>query len=66
MAKRTKSKGKPLAAAKGLSVGGMTDGARPSEKGQTTALLPQNKVGVKGKPSRMKRMAKMETMDGPV
>lgn len=64
MAKRTKGKGKPLAAAKGLTVGGI-DGARPSKKGQVSALLPANKVGSKSS-SRMKRMAKMEKSDGPV
>lgn len=66
MAKRTKGKGKPLSAAKGLTVGNMKDGARPSRKGQVSALLPANKVGSGKSAGRMKRMAKMEKADLPV
>ena len=56
--------------AKGLTIGGKKDGARPSRKMQVSAALPANKPpGMKGtKPmaSRMKRMAKMEASDIPV
>lgn len=47
---------------KSKTVGGALDGARKSQKGQTTALLKANKAPG----GRMKRMAKMERMDGPV
>lgn len=50
-------------------IGGKKDGARPSKKGQVTALLAANKAPKLGKAdggSRMKRMRKMEAADGPV
>lgn len=44
------------------TVGNSVDGARPSAKKQSTALLPKNKIGsaLKG---RTARMAKMEKLD---
>jgi hypothetical protein len=51
----------------GKKMGGM-DGARKSSKKQVSALLPANKApkGMGTASPRMKRMAKMEKMDGPV
>lgn len=45
-------------------LGNKKDGARTSKKSQTTALIPQNKMGKGG--GRAKRMAKMEKSDVPV
>lgn len=46
-------------------VGGKKDGARPSPKKQTTALLKANKVnpGSRSQGSRTARIAKMEKAD---
>ena len=46
-------------------VGGKKDGARPSEKGQASALLKANKVnpGSRKQSSRAGRIAKMEKSD---
>ena len=43
------------------STGGKDDGSRKSKKAQTTALIPQNKMGS----ARKGRIAKMEKSDAP-
>lgn len=57
MAKRKMTKAMGRGMGKGLKSGGAKDGARKSKQGQSSALLPQNRVAAG------KRMRKMEKAD---